>query len=257
MAGSVKASKIKSILISQPHPESEKSPWFELEKKYKLKMDFRPFIQVEPISAKEFRQQKVNISEYTAIILNSRNSVDHFFRMCAELKLEMPAEMKYFCVNESIANYLAKYIQVRKRKVFTGKATETELLNVIKNHPNDNYLFPCSDWRKPEIEKFMKKNKYKFKEAFFYKIVSSDLSDLKDVNYDIIVFFSPADIRSLFENFPEFKQNSTLIAAWGATTSKAIKEASLTVNISAPVIEYPSMLMALDKFIEANNKQIK
>ena len=243
--------------MSQPKPESDKSPYFDLAKKHSLKIDFRPFITVSPVGYKEFKQQKVTVTDYTAIILNSRNSVDHFFRMCSELKVEMSPDTKYFCVNDSIANYLAKYIQVRKRKVFTGKATETELLNVIKNHPNDNYLFPCSDWRKPEIEKFMKKNKYKFKEAFFYKIVSSDLSDLKDVNYDIIVFFSPADIRSLFENFPEFKQNSTLIAAWGATTSKAIKEASLTVNISAPVIEYPSMLMALDKFIEANNKQIK
>jgi uroporphyrinogen-III synthase len=243
--------------VSQPKPESDKSPYFDLAKKHALKIDFRPFITVSPVGYKEFKQQKITITDFTAIILNSRNSVDHFFRMCGELKIEMSPDTKYFCVNDSIANYLAKYIQVRKRKVFTGKATETELLNVIKNHPSENYLFPCSDWRKPEIEKFMKKNKYKYKEAFFYRIVSSDLSDLKDVNYDIIVFFSPADVRSLFENFPEFKQNKTLIAAWGATTSKAIKEAALTVNISAPVIEYPSMIMALDKYIEAHNKQIK
>lgn len=243
--------------MSQPKPESDKSPYFDLAKKHALKIDFRPFITVSPVGYKEFKQQKITITDFTAIILNSRNSVDHFFRMCGELKIEMSPDTKYFCVNDSIANYLAKYIQVRKRKVFTGKATETELLNVIKNHPSENYLFPCSDWRKPEIEKFMKKNKYKYKEAFFYRIVSSDLSDLKDVNYDIIVFFSPADVRSLFENFPEFKQNKTLIAAWGATTSKAIKEAALTVNISAPVIEYPSMIMALDKYIEAHNKQIK
>ncbi len=243
--------------MSQPKPESDKSPYFDLAKKHALKIDFRPFITVSPVGYKEFKQQKITITDFTAIILNSRNSVDHFFRMCGELKIEMSPDTKYFCVNDSIANYLAKYIQVRKRKVFTGKATETELLNVIKNHPSENYLFPCSDWRKPEIEKFMKKHKYKYKEAFFYRIVSSDLSDLKDVNYDIIVFFSPADVRSLFENFPEFKQNKTLIAVWGATTSKAIKEAALTVNISAPVIEYPSMIMALDKYIEAHNKQIK
>lgn len=249
--------KIKSILISQPKPESDKSPYFDLAKKRGLKIDFRPFITVSPVTAKEFKSQKVNILDYTAIILNSRNSVDHFFRMCSELKIEMPPETKYFCVNESIANYLAKYIQVRKRKVFSGKATETELLNVIKNHPNEKYLFPCSDWRKPEIEKFMKKHKYHYKESFFYRIVSSDLSDLKDVNYDIIVFFSPADIRSLFENFPKFKQNKTLIAAFGATTAKAIKEAGLTVNIAAPTPEYPSMVMALDKYIEAHNKEVK
>lgn len=253
----MKNGKIKSIIISKPKPESDKSPYFDLAKKRSLKIDFRPFITVTPVHFKEFKTQKINIQDFTAIILNSRNSVDHFFRMCAEAKVEMPPETKYFCVNDSIANYLAKYIQVRKRKVFTGKATETELLNVIKNHPTEKYLFPCSDWRKPEIEKFMKKNKYTFKEALFYKIVSSDLSDLKDVNYDIIVFFSPADVRSLFENFPKFKQNKTLIAAFGATTSKAIKEAALAVNISAPSPEYPSMVMALDQHIEKHNKEAK
>ncbi len=253
----MKNTKIKSILISQPKPESDKSPYFDLAKKYNLKLDFRPFIAVSPVPYKEFKSQKINIPDHTAIILNSRNSVDHFFRMCAEQKIEMPPETKYFCVNDSIANYLAKYIQVRKRKVFTGKATETELLNVIKNHPTEKFLFPCSDWRKPEIEKFMKKNKFSFKEGFFYRIVSSDLSDLKDVNFDIIVFFSPADIRSLFENYPKFKQNQTRIAAFGATTSKAIKEASLTVNIAAPNPLSPSMVMALDKYIDAFNKEKK
>ncbi|MBW7845790.1 MAG: uroporphyrinogen-III synthase [Bacteroidia bacterium] len=253
----MKKSKIKSIIISQPKPESEKSPYFELAKRLGLKMDFRPFISVTPISAKEFKSQKINIADFTAIILNSRNSVDHFFRMCTELKLEMPPETKYFCVNESIANYLAKYIQVRKRKVFVGKSTEVELLNVIKNHPDEKFLFACSDWRKPDIEKFMKKNKFKYKEGFFYRIVSSDLSDLSDVNYDIICFFSPADIRSLFENFPKFKQNNTLIAAWGATTVKAITDAKLTINIMAPSAESPSMIMALEKYIEANNKGLK
>lgn len=250
----MKNSKVKSIIISQPKPESEKSPWFDLARKYGLKMDFRAFIQVEPIGAKEFRQQKVNILDYTAIILNSRNSVDNFFRMCTELKVEIPAEMKYFCVNESIANYLAKYIQVRKRKIFTGKGTETELMAVFKNHPSEKYLFPCSDWRKQDIEKFMKKSKIVFKEAFFYRIKSSDLSDLTHVNYDIIAFFSPADIRSLFENFPEFKQNNTLIAGFGATTIKAMTDAGLDVNIQAPTPATPSMVMAIDKFIEAYNK---
>ncbi|MCE2787813.1 MAG: uroporphyrinogen-III synthase [Sphingobacteriales bacterium] len=253
----MKNQKIKSILISQPKPESDKSPYFDLAKKHSLKLDFRPFITISPIPYKEFKAQKVHILEYTAIILNSRNSVDHFFRMCNEQKIEMPPETKYFCVNDSIANYLAKYIQVRKRKVFTGKATETELLNVIKNHATEKYLFPCSDWRKTEIEKFMKKNKFQFKEAFFYRIVSSDLSDLKDVNFDVIAFFSPADIRSLFENYPKFKQSKTMIAAFGATTAKAITEAGLTVNIAAPTPQYPSMVMAIDKFIEKANKEKK
>lgn len=253
----MKNAKIKSILISQPKPEGDKSPYFDLAKKYNLKVDFRPFITVSPVHHKEFKTQKINILDFTAIILNSRNSVDHFFRLCIELKIEMPPEMKYFCVNDSIANYLSKYIQVRKRKVFTGKATEVELLNVIKNHSTEKFLFPCSDWRKPDIEKFMKKNKFHYKEALIYKIVSSDLSDLTHVNYDIIVFFSPADIRSLYENFPEFKQNNTLIASFGATTSKAITEAKLKINISAPTVETPSMSMALDKFIDASNKEKK
>ncbi|MFN4083156.1 MAG: uroporphyrinogen-III synthase [Bacteroidia bacterium] len=246
----MKKTKYKSLIVSQPAPESEKSPWFDLAKKHGLKIDFRPFITVEPISAKEFRQQKINILEHTAVILNSRNSVDHFFRITTELKLEMPIEMKYFCVNESIANYLSKYIQVRKRKVFTGKGNEIELLPLIKSHPKEKYLFACSDWRKNDIEKFCKKNKIALKEGFFYKIRSSDLSDLTHVEYDIIAFFSPADIRSLFENFPDFEQKHKKIAGFGATTIKAITEANLEVNIQAPTPSAPSMVMAIDKFIE-------
>ena len=252
----MKKEKIKSILISQPRPESLKSPWFDLEKKYKLKMDFRPFIMVEPISGKEFRQQKINILDYSAIILNSRNSVDNFFRMCTELKVDIPIELKYFCVNESIANYLSKYIQVRKRKIFIGKGTEIELFPMFKTHATEKYLFPCSDWRKQDIEKFMKKSKIVFKEAFFYRIISSNLSDLTHVNYDIIAFFSPADIRSLFENFPDFKQNKTLIAGFGATTLKAILEANLEPNIQAPTPQTPSMITAVDKYIEAHHKGV-
>jgi len=252
----LKKEKIKSILISQPRPESLKSPWFDLEKKYKLKMDFRPFIMVEPISGKEFRQQKINILDYSAIILNSRNSVDNFFRMCTELKVDIPIELKYFCVNESIANYLSKYIQVRKRKIFIGKGTEIELFPMFKTHATEKYLFPCSDWRKQDIEKFMKKSKIVFKEAFFYRIISSNLSDLTHVNYDIIAFFSPADIRSLFENFPDFKQNKTLIAGFGATTLKAILEANLEPNIQAPTPQTPSMITAVDKYIEAHHKGV-
>lgn len=217
-------------------------------------MDFRPFILVEPVIGKEFRQQKVNILDHTAIILNSRNSVDNFFRMCADLKVDIPVDMKYFCVNESIANYLSKYIQVRKRKIFVGKGTEVELFPLFKNHPTEKYLFPCSDWRKQDIEKFMKKSKIQFREAFFYRIKSADLSDLTHVNYDIIAFFSPADIRSLYENFPEFKQNKTLIAGFGATTLKAIADAGLTANIQAPTPLTPSMITAVDKHIEAANK---
>ena len=251
----MKNTKVKSVLVCQPKPETDKSPYFDLAKKYGLKIDFRPFIEVQPLTPKEFRAQKINILDYTAIILNSRNSVDNFFRVCAELKQEMPIEMKYFCVNESIANYLSKYIQVRKRKIFVGKGTETELSPLFKSHSKDKYLFACSDWRKQDIEKFMKKSKIAFKEAFFYRIVSSNLQDLSNVNYDIIAFFSPADIRSLFENFPDFAQNKTIIAAWGATTIKAIKDDKLTANIQAPTPETPSMVAAIDKFIVEINKE--
>lgn len=251
----MKNTKVKSVLVCQPKPETERSPYFDLAKKYNLKIDFRPFIEVHPLSPKEFRAQKINILDYTAIILNSRNAVDNFFRVCADLKLEMPIEMKYFCVNESIANYLSKYIQVRKRKVFIGKGTEIQLFPLFKTHSKDKFLFACSDWRKQDIEKYMKKSKIVFKEAYFYRIASANLQDLSNVNYDIIAFFSPADIRSLFENFPDFSQNKTVIAAWGATTIKAIKDEKLTANIQAPIPETPSMVGAIDKFIVEINKE--
>lgn len=250
----MKNTKVKSVLVCQPKPETDKSPYFDLAKKHGLKIDFRPFIEVQALTPKEFRAQKINILEYTAIILNSRNSVDNFFRVCNELKIEMPIETKYFCVNESISNYLSKYIQVRKRKIFVGKGTETQLFPLFKTHAKEKFLFACSDWRKQDIEKFMKKSKIAFKEAFFYRIVSSNLQDLSNVNYDIISFFSPADIRSLFENFPTFEQNSTVIAAWGATTIKAIKDEKLLANIQAPTPETPSMVAAIDKFIIEINK---
>jgi len=251
----LKNTKVKSVLICQPKPETDKSPYFDLAKKYGLKIDFRPFIEVQPISQKEFRAQKINILDYTAIILNSRNSVDNFFKVCNDLKIEMPIEMKYFCVNESIANYLSKYIQVRKRKIFVGKGTELELFPLFKTHSKDKYLFACSDWRKQDIEKFMKKSKISFKEGFFYKILSSNLQDLSNVNYDIIAFFSPADIRSLFENFPKFSQKKTIIAAWGLTTIKAIKDELLIPNIPAPTPETPSMIAAIEKYIIEINKE--
>jgi uroporphyrinogen-III synthase len=246
--------KVKSILVSQPKPENEKSPFYELAKKLNLKVDFRPFIEVSPIDSKEFKKQKINILEFTAVIFNSRNAVDNFFRVCSELKLEMPPEMKYFCINEGTAFYLQKYIVLRKRKVFHGKNTETELLDVIKNHPNETFLFPCSDIRKKEIPEFLERHKIKFKESIMFHTITSDLSDLKNIFYDVIVFFSPADVKSLFHNFPDFKQNNTRIAAFGLVTRKAIEDADLTVNIPAPTPESPSMVMALERYIIAANK---
>lgn len=246
--------KVKSILVSQPRPEGERSPFFDFAEKYNLKIDFRPFIQVEPIPGKELRKEKINELNYTAVIFNSRNAVDNFFRVAAEHKTEMPADMKYFCVNEGMAYYLQKYIVLRKRKVFYGKGTTKELLDLIKAHPKENYLYPCSDVRNPVVPDFLKKNKLKYRETILYRTVASDLSDLTHVNYDIIVFFSPSDIKSLFENFPEFKQNNTRIAGFGAATQKAITDAKLTINIPAPTPETPSMVMALEKYVLEVNK---
>jgi uroporphyrinogen-III synthase len=247
--------KVKTILVSQPQPEGSKSPFFDLADKLNLKVDFRPFIQVDAIPGKDFRKtERVNFLEYSAVIFISRNAVDHFFRVCEELKIEMPPEMKYFCINEGMAYYLQKYIVMRKRKIFFGQGSEAELLNIIKNHAGENYLYPCSDIRKPNIPDFLSKNNIQFRECILYKTVSADLSDLSNVFYDIIVFYSPADIKSLFENFPDFKQNNTRIAAWGATTAAAIEEASLVLNIPAPTSEAPSMTMALENYIIQANK---
>lgn len=247
--------KVKTILVSQPQPEGTKSPFYDLAEKLNLKVDFRPFIQVDPISGKDFRKtERVNFLDHTAVIFNSRNAVDHFFRACEELKIEMPPEMKYFCINEGMAYYLQKYIVMRKRKIFFGNGSEAELLSIIKNHSGENYLFPCSDIRKPSIPDFLVKNKIKHREAVLYRTVSADLSDLTEVFYDIIVFYSPADIKSLFENFPDFQQKDTRIAAWGATTAAAIEEANLVLNIPAPTSDAPSMTMALENYIVQVNK---
>jgi uroporphyrinogen-III synthase len=240
--------------VSQPRPEGERSPFFDLADKLNLKIDFRPFIQVDPIAVKELRKEKINELNYTAVIFNSRNAVDNFFRVANEVKTEMPADMKYFCVNEGMAYYLQKYIVLRKRKVFYGKGSTKDLLDLIKAHSGENYLYPCSDVRAPLVPDFLKKNKIKFRESVLYRTVASDLSDLTHVNYDIIVFFSPSDIKSLFENFPEFKQNNTRIAGFGAVTQKAIEDAGLTVNIPAPTPETPSMVMALEKYVVEVNK---
>lgn len=246
--------KVSSILVSQPKPPGENSPYTKLESKYNIKVDFRPFIQVDPISLKEFRKEKINILDFTAVIFTSRNAVDHFFRICSESKVEVPADMKYFCVSEQTSNYLQKYIVIRKRKIFTGTKTAADLIEVIKKHKGEKFLFPCSNVRKDDIPDFLSDNEYDYAEAVLYKTVASDLSDLKDVNYDIIAFFSPSGIHSLFENFPDFKQNKTRIAAFGPTTAKAVRDAGLILDIEAPLPNAPSMTGALEEYIkEANN----
>ncbi|MHA7056570.1 uroporphyrinogen-III synthase [Aquimarina sp. M1] len=247
--------KVKTILVSQPEPKVENSPYFELEEKEKVKIDFIPFIHVESVDAKEVRQQKVDLSQYTAIILTSRNSVDHFFRIAEEMRFKVPDTLKYFCQSEAVAYYLQKYVVYRKRKIYVGKRTFQELTPLIKKYKNEKFLLPSSDKLKPEIPEILDSLKVEWKQAIFYKTVVSDLSNLRDVFYDILVFFSPSGIISLFENFPDFKQNDTRIAVFGNSTVKAAEEHDLVVNIQAPTPETPSMTMALQKYIKEANKK--
>lgn len=249
--------KIKRILVSQPKPATEKSPYFDLAGKYNLKIDFRPFIQIEGIDGKEFRKSKININDFSAAIFTSRTAVDHFFRISQELRVTIPDSMKYFCISESTAFYLQKYIVYRKRKIFYGKGKFDELLELINKHSEEKFLLPLSNIHKQEIPQKLEKAKIKFTKAILYKTVISDLSDLSDVYYDVLVFFSPSGIASLMENFPDFKQNSTKIAAFGPTTAKAVKDAGLRLDINAPMPQAPSMTMALDQFIKKHNKTVK
>lgn len=249
------ALKIKKILVSQPKPENDKSPYLELAEKTNIKIDFRPFIKVEGIPSKEFRQERIDILAHAAIIFTSRTAIDNFFRIAEEIRIMIPDSMKYFCISESIAHYLQKYIVYRKRKIFYGNNVFKDLVEqVICKHSTENFLVPLSDMHKPEIPRILEKNKIKFTKAILYRTVSSDLSDLKDVNYDILVFYSPSGIKSLFENFPDFEQNNTKIACFGPHTAKAVKKAGLRLDISAPSPASPSMTMALEKYIKQYNK---
>lgn len=247
--------KVKSILVTQPKPETDKSPYADLQKKYNLKIDFREFIHVEGVAAQDFRQQRVNIAEHTAVILTSRNAVDHFFRICQEMRVTVPDTLKYFCISESTAFYLQKYVQYRKRRIFHGKATINELIDIIRKHKEDKFLYPCTDVHKEDIPEILDKYKIQYSKAVIYRTVCSDLSDLADVFYDVLVFFSPSGITSLFKNFPKFKQNKTRIAAFGPATAKAIEDAGLRLDIHAPKPGTPSMTMALEEYIKQANKK--
>ena len=251
----MKENRVRTILVSQPKPESDKSPYFSLAKRCNVKIDFRPFIHVEGLTAKEFRQQKISILSHDAVIFTSKNSMDHFFRMCEATRITVPEEMKYFCVSEAIAYYLQKYITYRKRKVFIGKQKIEDLHPVFKKNKYSKFLLPCSDILKDSIPEFLAENGFDFTKAVMYNTVCSDLSDLENVFYDILVFFSPSGIDSLFKNFPEFKQNNTRIAVFGNSTVKAATAAGLKCNITAPSPETPSMTMALEKYIKEVNKK--
>ncbi|MCF6352522.1 MAG: uroporphyrinogen-III synthase [Cyclobacteriaceae bacterium] len=245
---------VKSILVSQPKPKDDSSPYYKLAEKYGIKVDFRPFIQIEAVDVKEFRNQKVAFLDYTAVIFTSRNAVDHYFDMCKEVKVDVPTDMKYFCISDQTAHYLQKYITIRKRKIFTGVRTAIDLIEVLKKHPTEKYLFPCSNIRKDDIPNFLKENDYEYAEVVLYKTVASNLSDLAEIKYDVIAFFSPSGINSLMVNFPNFKQNSTRLAAFGPTTAKAVKDQGLHLDIEAPLPNAPSMTGALEVYIKkANN----
>ena len=246
------AEKVKTILITQQDPGSEKNPYTDLAKKHKLKIDYRPFIHVAEVESLEFRQQRVDVLEHSAVIFTSRNAVDHYFRLCKEMRLTVPETMKYFCMSEAIAYYLQKYIQFRKRKIFFGHSTFAELMESIKKHKTEKFLLPCSDILKPSIPESLEKDKINFSKAIMYRTVCSDLSDLADVKYDMLVFFSPSDIESIFKNFPDFKQNKTRIAVFGTTTAKAVEDAKLRIDVMAPNPKAPSMSMAIELYIHEN-----
>src|ERR1700741_3720537 len=247
--------KVRTILISQPKPETEKSPYLDIAHKYNVKIDFRQFIQVEGVPARDFRQQRVNLTEHHAVILTSRIAIDHYFRMCNEMRYTVPETTKYFCLSESIAYYLQKYVQYRKRKIFFGHQTIADLVDVIKKHREEKFLLPVSDIHKEQIVYFLDDLKIQYTKATFYRTVSADLSDFGGkLDYDVVVFFTPAGIRSLFKNFPGFKQGNTRIGAFGATTVNTVREHKLRLDIAAPNPQSPSMTMALEQYIRDVNK---
>lgn len=247
--------KVKTILVSQPEPSTDKpSPYFNLADKQKVKIDFRSFIHVEGESAREVRNQKIDFANFTAVIFTSRNAVDNYFRLAEEMRFKVPDDMKYFCQSEAVAYYLQKYVVYRKRKIYVGGRTFQDLVKQIKKHKDEKFLLPSADKLKPVVPEILNDLGVDWKRAIMYRTVVSDLSDLKDVYYDILVFFSPSGIESLFKNFPDFKQNDTRIAVFGNTTVKAVEERGLRVDIAAPTPETPSMTMALEKYIKNVNK---
>ena len=247
--------KVKTILVSQPEPKVDNSPYFELQQKHKVKIDFRPFIHVEGVNAKEIRLQKIDLNNFTAIILTSKNSVDHFFRVADEMRYKIPEGLKYFCQSEAVAFYLQKYVVYRKRKIYVGQKDFVDLTTLLKKYKEEKFLLPASDQLNAEAKIILDNLKVNWTQAVFYKTVMSDLTDLSDVYFDILAFFSPTGIKSLFKNFPDFKQNNTKIAVFGSSTQKEALEHGLRVDIMAPTPEAPSMTMAIDKYITKANKE--
>lgn len=248
--------RVKNILISQPKPESDKNPYYDLATKYNLNETFRQFIKIEGLPAKDFRAQRIDILEHKAVILTSRMAVDHYFRMCNEMRVTVPETMKYFCINEATAYYLQKYIQYRKRKIFFGHQTIQDLVDVIRKNKEEKFLLPASDVQREQICDFLDAINVKYTKAIMYRTVSADLSDIKNLNeFDVLVFFTPAGINSLKQNFPNFKQGNTRIACFGAATANQLKKHGYRLDIYAPNPKNPSMSGALDEYIREANKK--
>ena len=245
---------IKKILVSQPQPTSPKSPYYDLAARHNVEVVFHPFIKVEGLSAKEFRQQHINVLDYTAIVFTSRHAIDNFFNLCKEMRVTIPEDMKYFCITETVALYIQKYVQYRKRKVFFGTSGKMDtLLPLMLKHKNEKFFFPLSDVHNDEIKNMMDAKSLSHTEAVMYRTVSNDFTPDEAFDYDMLVFFSPSGISSLKKNFPDFEQGDIAIATLGPATAKAVKDAGLRVDVEAPSPKYPSITAAIDDYIKQVN----
>lgn len=248
--------KIKKVLISQPEPANGKSPYYDLGEKYNVEVSFRPFIKVEGVPLKEFRQQRINILDFTGVVMTSRTSIDHFFSLCEEMKITVPDTMKYFCVSEAVALYLQKYIVYRKRRIFFSQTGKIDGLDAaFTKHSKEKILVPVPEEHSDEVEKFMSSKKLNFLTSVMYRTVSNDYAEGETLDADIILFFSPLGVSSLLKNFPDFKQSDMAIGCFGAGTAKFIEENGLRVDCLAPQPEFPSMTMALESFLKDNHKK--
>lgn len=250
--------KIRKILVSQPQPSGEKSPYFDISEKHNVKIEFRPFIKVEPLSAKEFRAQRISILDFSAIIFNAKQGIDHFFRLCEEMRITVPETMKYFCISESVAVYLQHYIHYRKRKVFFGATGKLpDLVTILNKHTTEKYLFITPEVLNEETIAALDSSKITYTKAIMYRTVSNDFKPDEEFNYDMLLFFSPMGVLSLLKNFPDFKQGEIQIGSFGSTTAATIREAGLRLDLEAPSSQYPSMTMALDAFLKDFAKKQK
>ena len=246
---------IKKILISQPKPTSEKSPYYDIANQFGVELDFRPFFKIEGISSREFREQKISLLAHTAVVFTSRHAIDNYFKLAKELRVTIPEDMKYFCLIETVALYIQKYVQYRKRKVFFGATGKfADLLPSIIKHNTEKYLVPMSDVHNDEIRNALDAKKIQHTEVVMYRTVSNDFTPEESFDYDMLLFFSPAGINSLMKNFPEFDQQEIAIGCFGPATAKAVKDAGLRLDLEAPTVEAPSMTAALDMFIRERNK---